>query len=171
VSTACTLERRTRQPASGGILGPSQRVRRRKNTKEKFNTSKDALVHDRGNDRLKLRTRIPKLKTDKERTVAACTDRGRESGKGRDAIRRVIRRVVHPRVDRVGHHLVGRVWRQESLERFYIAHGRIEPHGVGVGRQDHGRIVDDPRRRSGNSTAVTFSAGRVALSWPGEGVP
>jgi hypothetical protein len=29
-------------------LGPSQRVRRRKNTKEKFNTSKDADVHDQG---------------------------------------------------------------------------------------------------------------------------
>jgi len=89
----------------------------------------------------------------------------------RNALGRVIRWVIYPRAHRVGDHRVGRVRRQEGLDGFHITHGGIEPQVVGIGWQDDGRIVDDPRRRSGNSTAVRFSAGRVALSWTGEGVP
>ena len=44
MSSVCTLERRTPRPESGGILGPSQRVVRRRNTKERSNTSKDTEV-------------------------------------------------------------------------------------------------------------------------------
>jgi hypothetical protein len=56
------LYSRKKNPKTGKreILGPSQRVRLRKNTKEKFNTSKDNDIHDQGNDGLKWMITIRK---------------------------------------------------------------------------------------------------------------